>query len=121
MSIADSLASLPGSTRIESVTIGTRGSTVDEIRAALANGGQPAYITTTEAARRFSYSAETWAKWAPDIHGAYKDRMWRLPLAACEAHVAALARPRRMRGPWKAPKTATAPAGRSRPPHLQVR
>ena len=60
-------------------------------------------ITTKEAARLFSYTPVTWARWAPTIPGAFKDRMWRLPLAACEAHV----------GPPQArlPRTQSVPQG----------
>lgn len=84
--------------------------TVGEIR------GEPArYITTKEAARLFSYAPDTWTRWAAEgaIEGAYRDRMWRLPLTAVEAHVRRLAIPprRRNRAPWsKTPQTGPARA-----------
>jgi hypothetical protein len=79
-----------------------------EITAGEIRGEAVRYITTDEAARRFSYRPETWARWAPEIPGAFKDRMWRLPLAACEAHIRRLANPeRRRRHPWKATTAAS--------------
>ena len=78
--------------------------TVGEIR-----GERVRYITTKEAARLFSYTATTWAKWAPDIPGSVKDRMWRLPLAACEAHVAAHVAPPQNRRPRQGPLLESGP------------
>ena len=82
------------------------------------------YVTTHEAARLFSYRPETWARWAADgvIRGAFRDRMWRLPLAECEAHVARLAEPRRRkRHPWDRPKAEAPHAVGNRPSYLAVR
>lgn len=72
-------------------------------------GVQARMITTVEAAALFSYKPETWAGWAKDglIEGAYRDRLWRLPVEACQAHIRAQRLPRRRRrAPWP-PKTAT--------------
>ena len=57
----------------------------------------PEYITTERAEDLFSYRRETWAGWARDglIEGALFDRMWRLPVEACRAHVGQLTKPRR--------------------------
>ena len=87
--------------------------TVGEIR-----GERVRFITTTEASRLFSYAPETWSRWAQDMPGAFKDRLWRLPLAACEAKIERLSQPQhRSRGPWKRAATR-AQAGRARPSHL---
>lgn len=82
------------------------------------------YVTTEDAARMFSYRPETWARWASEgvIVGAYRDRMWRLPLASVEAHIARLAEPkRRKRHPWDRPKAETPQSVGNRPPYLAVR
>ena len=87
--------------------------TVGEIR-----GERVRFITTKEAARLFSYTADTWARWAPTLPGAFIDRMWRLPLAACEAKIERLSQPQhRPRGPWKRAATRAQAAG-SRSSHL---
>ena len=108
----EALASLPASTRIWIDGYGE--STVGQVR-----GSPVEYITTDEAARRFSYAPETWARWAPSIPGAFKDRLWRLPLAGCRAHIARLRTPeRRRRVPWKA---KSAPPARARAARLEAR
>ena len=65
-------------------------STLGEIRAL-----QPEFITTEKAEEIFSYRRETWANWARDglIEGACHDRMWRLPLESCRAHLEQLTKP----------------------------
>ena len=86
------LAELPDALVLWSPTTGEV--TVGEIRSERVR-----LITTKEAARLFSYTPVTWARWAPTIPGAFKDRMWRLPLEACEAHVAAHVAPPQARLP----------------------
>ena len=88
--------------------------TVGEIR-----GERVRLITTKEAARRFSYTPVTWAHWAPGIPGAFKDRMWRLPLAACEAHVAAHASPAQSRVA-RSPHLPQGPVLDSGPPAVEI-
>ena len=58
---------------------------------------QPEYITTEKAEELFSYRRQTWAAWAREglIEGARFDRMWRLPVEACRAHLRQLTIPRR--------------------------
>ena len=96
--IASTLAALPDSTRV-SITVGSGDMTWGEIKEACSHSG-PVYITTEEASRRYSRSPKWWARAAKEIPGAHKDRHWRLPVAGCEEHLAALIRPRRKRGPW---------------------
>ena len=80
---------------------------VGEVTLGDVRGEHVRYITTEEAARLFSYRPETWARWAPSIPGSFRDRMWRLPLAGCEAHIARLREPkRRRRLPWDARSTS---------------
>jgi hypothetical protein len=100
MSIAETIAGLPGDARISGFSIGATGSTVDELRAAFLTDAGPVYITTAEASRRYSRSPKWWARAAQEIPGAHKDRHWRLPVQGCEEHLARLIRPRRKRGPW---------------------
>jgi hypothetical protein len=100
MSIAETIAGLPGDARISGFSIGATGSTVDELRAAFLTDAGPVYITTAEASRRYSRSPKWWARAAREIPGAHKDRHWRLPVQGCEEHLARLIRPRRKRGPW---------------------
>lgn len=107
-----SIASLPDEHIVYVPGIGEV--TVGEIR-----GERVRYVTTKEAARIFSYSRKQWARWAPSIPGAFKDRIWRLPLAACEEHIQRLsAYRRRRRAPWK---STPASSVRARPPHLEAR
>lgn len=101
MTVAQAIAALPDETSV-SIVIGGNGTTVGELRAALSTNG-PVFITAKEASRRFSYAPETWSGWARSgaIHGAFRDRLWRLPLVECEAHIRRMAEPRRRRrGPW---------------------
>jgi hypothetical protein len=95
-----------------------------EIRVGDLRGESVRYVTTVEAARLFSYRPETWARWAGEgvIRGAYRDRMWRLPLAEVEAHIARLSEPRRRkRHPWDRPEAKASHAVGQRPSHLAVR
>ena len=103
MTAAEAIAQLPDDQRV-SVVIGGNGPTMAELKAALASSG-PVYITTKEASKKYSRSPRWWARAAHDIHGAYIDRYWRLPVQGCEEHLASLIRPRRRRGPWY-PKTS---------------
>jgi hypothetical protein len=98
MSIAETIAGLPGETRV-SLIVGSGDMTLDELATALTDAG-PVYITTAEASRRYSRSPKWWARAAREIPGAHKDRHWRLPVQGCEEHLARLIRPRRKRGPW---------------------
>jgi len=115
MTLLDSLAALPDDAEI-TVSVRVLRSWLEPATA------QPAgFITTEEAARRFSYRPETWARWAAEgvISGAFRDRWWRLPLAACEAHVARLSEPRRRRRhPWSKAEAAHPVGGR--PARLEV-
>jgi hypothetical protein len=82
------------------------------------------YVTTEDAARMFSYRPETWARWASEgvIAGAYRDRLWRLPLASVEAHIARLSEPRRRkRHPWDRPEAKGTHALGNRASHLAIR
>jgi hypothetical protein len=112
MSIAETIAGLPGETRV-SLIVGSGDMTLDELATALTDAG-PVYITTAEASRRYSRSPKWWARAAKEIPGAHKDRHWRLPVRGCEEHLAALIRPRRKRGPWHPtrPEAAHAVEGR---------
>jgi hypothetical protein len=98
MSIAETIAGLPGETRV-SLIVGSGDMTLEELATALTDAG-PVYITTAEASRRYSRSPKWWARAARSIPGAHKDRHWRLPVQGCEEHLARLIRPRRKRGPW---------------------
>jgi hypothetical protein len=98
MSIARTIAGLPGETRV-ALIVGSGDMTLEELATALTDAG-PVYITTAEASRRYSRSPKWWARAARSIPGAHRDRHWRLPVRGCEEHLAALIRPRRKRGPW---------------------
>lgn len=110
MTTAQAIASLPDDTPV-SVTIGGSGTTVGELRLALSDSG-PVLLTTQQASERYGWSPGYWASVAPDMPGAFRDRMWHLPREGCEAHVA---RKRRRRAP------ATPSTGNSRPSGLQER
>jgi hypothetical protein len=90
-------------------------------------------LTTREAADLFGYSVDTWRGWADEgeVRGAYRDEgeagTWRLPMKACEEHLARLQsgalNRRRKRGPWqpKARTSAQAPqAGAEADPERKV-
>ena len=81
-------------------------STIGEIRALRAE-----FITTEKAEEIFSYRRNTWAAWARDglIDGARYDRVWRLPLVACRAHLGRITKPRRR------PRAKTSQAERAWP------
>lgn len=115
MSLAEAIGGLPDGVRC-ALTIGSGDLTVGELRAALARPSDARVLTTGEAAGMFGYSGDTWREWADrgEVIGAYRDTpegMWRLPLRACEEHLARLQdgalHRRRKRGPW--PKKGTAP------------
>lgn len=112
MTTAEVIATLPDGQRLET---GLGPVTVGELRAALATTGT-VYITTDEASRRYSRSPRWWCEAAPSIPGAYKDRLWRLPVQGIESHLADITRPRRKRGPWTTAHTVD-----HRSSHLQAR
>ena len=115
MTSAEAIAALHGGTRL-SVVIGSGDMTADDLRAAFASSG-PAMITTEQAAQRFGFQPDYWRGVAKDTPGAVKGRHWLLPIAACEAHVAARAQARRTPPAWsKAPHAPSA-----RPRGLQAR
>lgn len=111
--LAQMFGALPGDTRC-GVLIGSGDLTLAELREALALPSGARVITTGQAAELLGYSADTWRGWAEagEVDGAYRDDgtdgHWRLPLAACEEHLARLQggalHRRRKRGPW--PKKA---------------
>ena len=90
---------------------------MEELREALATVPEFRVLTTGQAAESFGYSADTWRGWAEggEVRGAYRDDgegMWRLPMKACQEHLArlqakALNRSRK-RGPWAASEAAQA-------------
>lgn len=118
MTPAEAIAALPDNVTV-SVTIGGGGMTVGQLRTALNRSG-PVYITTAEAARRYSRTPRWWAREAHKIPGAMKDTHWRLPVQGCEQHLADLLRPKRVRqrGPWT--PTTSHPVA-SRPSGLSAR
>ena len=71
-------------------------------------GDGPENVSTVQAARILGYSPRRWRVWceAGRIAGAWQDSergYWRLPLAACRAHLLRLnnRQPGARRGPWK--------------------
>lgn len=107
---ASVLASLPDDTHC-SVLVGTGDFTLGELRQALART-TPMFLTTKQAAERWGYSSESWAKWAKEdlLEGAWQDvdgGPWHLPSESCEDHVdhlrqqSATQKRRRFRGPRK--------------------
>lgn len=105
MTLADLLAAADDTTRV-SVTLGSGDLTIGELRAAFTRSG-PVLITTEEASKRYGWGQGYWRDLAKVTHGAVKDRMWRIPVEACEAHVAAKRAPRRrQRRPWGATGSA---------------
>lgn len=110
MTAAEVLAGLPDDARV-SVIVGQGDMTIGQLRVAMSTA-TAVYITTSEAARRYSRSPEWWAAAAAAGHvpGAWKDRVWRLPVQGCEEHLAALIRPRR-HVPKPSPSTRVRPQG----------
>ena len=113
--IAKYFATLPDEVEI-TLTVGTGQTSIGDLRQAFIATQHKRILTTGEASRMFGYSSSQWAKWAPEISEAYQDAEggpWRLPYAACEAHVAkretdAKRKGRNRRGrPWKKAKRAS--------------